>query len=593
VARLVPAAFVVLALALAPAASSTSAVVAPGSPQALHAFLLQAGEPVAHQYSRTPSFTWAPVTEHGGHYQFELSTSPQFDDSSLVYKDSNVPLPVVTVPRQLPWMTGDPFALWAHVRWISADGQRATRWSKPFGFNLEWDQTDVPQQLPAPDGLVRWSPVEGATGYQVLYLDIHPVKAFETTTNVADEREYFTFHSAFGYSTTIHWRVRAIRDVGSLGSPSNGLPAVSYGPWSPAFSSTNAAQANGTLAPSDTVSNVWQTTVKASPFDLTPGFAWRPSDPVVSDGIDVGSSLYRVYIATDKHCVNRVFTGSIVGSPAWAPRAIGGPIKLPTDTNTLATLKGGVYPGAGSEGAALDAVGDDVSPNEGMGATGSSSASSGSSTSGASSSSSTKTSGASSTGAASGASTQRAPVELWDSGWPSGRYYWTVVPVTAFELAPPDPTQQNPNITIGYQDAAVPQDACEAGDMMSFGKVTAPVVTVKGRPFVSGVPPSSRFVASAGVQPAVASYPLIAWEPAVGATRYQVELSRSLYPWRTQNTLGTPATSMILPLSRMNVGVWYYRVRGINDALPVGAQHMDWSTPVRIQITGKRFAVVK
>jgi hypothetical protein len=489
-------------------------------------------------------------------------------------------------------MTGDPFALWAHVRWISSDGQKATQWSKPFGFNLEWDQTDVPQQMPAPDGLVRWTPVEGATGYQVLYLDIHPLKAFETTTNVADEREYFTFHSAFGYSTTIHWRVRAIRNVGKLGSPSNGLPAVSFGPWSPVFSSTNAPQTNGTLAPSDTVADVWQTTTKASAFDLTPGFAWHPSDPVITDSIDPGSSLYRVYIATDKNCVNRVFTGSIVGSPAWAPRAIGGPIKLPIDTKALATAQGGVYPGAGSEGMALDAVGDDVTPNElaGTGPAGSSGPS-GAAAATAGTTGSGQTNGTPSAGPAAG--TSRAPVELWDSGWPTGRYYWTVVPVTVFELAPPDPTQQNPTVSIGYQDAAVPQDACEAGDMMSFGKVTAPVVTVKGRPFVSGVSPSSRFVASAGTQPAVSSYPLIAWEPAVGATRYQVELSRSLYPWHPQNTLGTPATSMILPLSRMDVGVWYYRVRGINDALPVGAQHMGWSTSVRIQITGRRFALVK
>jgi len=175
-----------LALALAPAASTRSTLVAPGSPGGLHAFLLQVNEPVAHQYSRTPSFTWSPVAERGGHYQFELSTSPQFDDSSLVYKDTHVPLPVLTVPRQLPWMTGDPFALWAHVRWISSDGQRATRWSKPFGFNLQWDQSDVPQQMTAPEGLVRWTPVAGANGYQVLYLDLHPTKAFDTTTNVAD-----------------------------------------------------------------------------------------------------------------------------------------------------------------------------------------------------------------------------------------------------------------------------------------------------------------------------------------------------------------------------------------------------------------------
>jgi hypothetical protein len=340
------------------------------------------------------------------------------------------------------------------------------------------------------------------------------------------------------------------------------------------------------------VADVWQTTTKASAFDLTPGFAWHPSDPVITDGIDPGSSPYRVYIATDKNCVNRVFTGSIVGSPAWAPRAIGGPIKLPIDTKGLATAQGGVYPGAGSEGMALDAVGDAVTPNElaSAGPAGSSGPS-GAAAGTTGSTGSGQTNGTSSAGSAAG--TSRAPVELWDSGWPSGRYYWTVVPVTVFELAPPDPTQQNPTVSIGYQDAAVPQDACEAGDMMSFGKVTAPVVTVKGRPFVSGVSPSSRFVASAGTQPAVSSYPLIAWEPAVGATRYQVELSRSLYPWRPQNTLGTPATSMILPLSRMDVGVWYYRVRGINDALPVGAQHMGWSTPVRIQITGRRFALVK
>jgi hypothetical protein len=593
VARLPLAAFVVLAFVLAPAASTRNDSVAPGSPHGLRAFLLRADETVAHQYSRTPSFTWAPVSERGGHYQFELSTSPQFDDASLVFKDTRVPFPVITVPRQLPWMTGDPYALWAHVRWISADGQRATRWSAPFGFNLQWDPSDVPQQLSAPEGLIRWAPVEGATGYQVLYLDIHPLKAFETNTNVADEREYFTFHSALGYSMTIHWRVRAIRDVGSLGLPSNGLPAVSYGPWSPVFTTTNAPQSTGTLAPSDTVSNAWQTSAKAAAFELTPGFAWHPSDPVVSDNITVGSSLYRVYIATDKNCVNRVFTGSIVGSPAWAPRVIGGPIKLPTDTKVLATATAGTYPGAGSEGTALDAVGDAVSANEGLMATGKASAPAAGSGSSAGSSGSAASSSAAGGAAGGSTSTQRAPVELWDSGWPSGRYYWTVVPVTAFALQPPDPTQTNPVISIGYQDAAVPQDACEAGDMMSFGKVTAPVVTSSGRPFVSGVSPSSRFVASAGLRPAVASYPLIAWEPAVGATRYQVEVSRSLYPWRAVNTLGTPATSMILPLSRMNAGVWFYRVRGINEALPVGAQRMGWSQPVRIQITGERFAIVK
>ena len=38
-----------------------------------------------------------------------------------------------------------------------------------------------------------------------------------------------------------------------------------------------------------------------------------------------GSNLYRVYVFSDKNCVNRIFTGSIVGGPAWAPRSVSRP----------------------------------------------------------------------------------------------------------------------------------------------------------------------------------------------------------------------------------------------------------------------------
>src|SRR5205814_1214755 len=205
-----------LALALAVVPSASSGVhttgIAAGVPSGLHAFLLRSDEPVAHQYARTPSFAWTPAPERGGHYQFELATSQTFQDSAIVFSDPKVQIPTETVPRQLPWMVGQPYALWAHVRWISDDGMSATRWSLPFGFNMRWLDTDVPQQWPAPDGLIRWKPVQGATSYEVLYTDIHPTKAFQTTTNVADEREFFTFHSSLGYTMPIHWRVRAIRD---------------------------------------------------------------------------------------------------------------------------------------------------------------------------------------------------------------------------------------------------------------------------------------------------------------------------------------------------------------------------------------------
>jgi hypothetical protein len=81
--------------------------------------------------------------------------------------------------------------------------------------------------------------------------------------------------------------------------------------------------------------------------------------------------------------------------------------------------------------------------------------------------------------------------------------------------------------------------------------------------------------------------------PAVGATLYDVQLSRTSYPWTTTWSETTPATSAILPLSSHNVGTWYYRVRGVNPALPDGAQAMTWSKPVKIRISGDRFKVAK
>jgi hypothetical protein len=140
---------------------------------------------------------------------------------------------------------------------------------------------------------------------------------------------------------------------------------------------------------------------------------------------------------------------------------------------------------------------------------------------------------------------------------------------------------------------AVPQDSCEAGRGMSFGKVSQPVVTAKGKPYLSGVEASGRSVAAAGKSAVVLSSPIVAWEPAMGATKYQVELSRYFYPWRPSRHVTTPATSVTLPLTKYDIGIWYYRVRGINDALPVGARRMSWSKVVRLKITGDRFVVVR
>src|SRR5262249_33321009 len=126
--------------------------------------------------------------------------------------------------------------------------------------------------------------------------------------------------------------------------------------------------------------------------------------------------------------------------------------------------------------------------------------------------------------------TKAAGVDLWDSGWPSGRFYWTVVPVTIDSASGAASTSSSAgssgssggSLPGPLYDTAVPQDACQAGDVMSFGKVSQPIVTSSGRPFVSGMGPKSRTVASTSGTPVVYNAPIVAWKPVVGATKYQV-----------------------------------------------------------------------
>jgi len=272
-----------------------------------------------------------------------------------------------------------------------------------------------------------------------------------------------------------------------------------------------------------------------------------------------------VYVFTDDHCVNRVFTGSVVGSPAFVPRVVGGPLALPKTTSDLIDWDQRPYTLTwGDEGKTFDATGKQVK--------------------------STEVAGSASSGAAAGSTTD-ANVDLWDSGWPNGRYYWTVVPVVA--AATGKATAGSTTSNIEYDDAVVPQDQCEAGIGMSFGKVSQPVVTRSSTPWVSGLAPSGRMIASASKVPAVHDSPLVAWEPAIGANTYEVQVSRKAYPWSTTWSTTTSGTSVVLPLGRSDVGTWWYRIRGINPALPVGAQAMTWSAPVRLRITGDSFRVVK
>jgi len=576
-ARLAVLSFVLLATLVASAPAMDAA--SPVAPKGLHGFLLRPNESAVHTFSRTPAFAWAPV-RGAACYEFELATSSAFGESSVVWSNvstdaqsgkhcrpvkatfplANEPggedqvgqvsptvkttiapikIPAVSVNLTLPWFTGKPYALWAHVRSVTTVG--ASAWSRPFGFDMRWE--DVPVPLPSKPGLVRWTPIDGATGYEVWYGGRGPAGSFinkivRTHTNVADQREHYTFHLEEGWWQTVEWRVRAVRQV--VGAVPNGLPAVSYGPWTAVYAMTNPSWTSGRLKVGFTVSDQVSSPTAGGSHQLMPALTFTGDQ-----GLDGQSyRLFRTYAFTDRDCVNVVFKGSVVGSPAFAPR-VNGPLQLPRNQEELDKALFGVLPSAMSEAAKTFTA--DTFPlvaNETF---------------------------------EEGRSLLR--VDLPDLDIRTTRYFWTVVPVG---IAINDETGE-----FEYWDVESPQDACQSGRMATFGKDSRPAETSGGTPFVSGLSPTGRLLAQAGRRPVVYSTPLVAWRPVLGATQYEVQWSRSKYPWRKRGSTRTFATTAVLKLSP---GLWYYRVRGLNAA-QVGTPAMTWSAPVAVRVVRPTFTI--
>ena len=562
--------FALVAVAILATTLVTSAAAGPpGAPKGLRGFELRPNEVSTHSFSRTPAFAWRPV-RGASCYEFELATSRTFDGSSVFWSNvaygagsgkfcravtisapasadqrsdsesaesaivktriAPIRIPATSVNLVLPWFTGKPYALYAHVRAITTRG--ATAWSKPFGFNVRWESTPVP--LVSKPGLVRWAPVEGATAYDVWYPDIR--KVIRTHTNVADQRELYTFHLEDSWWQLVRWRVRPVRQV--VGALPNGLPAVSYGPWSPTYATTNPAWAAGKLQLRAAVSDAVSTDSKAAAHQLMPAMTF---------GGDLGLDgheyrLFRAYAFTDRDCVNVVFRGSVVGGPAYAPR-ISGPLDLPTNQEELDAALGGILPSAKSENAkTYMADGTPVTASETWDAN------------------------------------DTVRVDLPDVDTATTRYFWTVVPVGI---------NVGDDGSFSYYDAESPQDACESGRVAGFAKQSRPAITTAGTPYVSGLSPKGRLLAQAGRRPVVYSTPLVAWRPVVGATAYEVQWSRSKYPWRARGSALTYATSSVLQLG---AGNWYYRVRGLNAA-QVGTPAMTWSAPVAVKVVRPTFQI--
>jgi hypothetical protein len=579
---------------LAPAAQSAPSA----APSGLRGFLLRVDDfPGRGSFPRTPAFAWEPY-DGAVSYDFQLATSRKIDDRTIVWSTEGrakpLRVPAVTIPIALPWMTGRPYALYIRVRAHTPTG--VTRWSSPWGFNMQWTGDGKPAKLPDGPGLVRWTPVEGANSYQVWFEpQIPPGKLVWTTANVADERDYYpsgqgqapVFNSPF-----VNWRVRAVRTL--YGAMPNGLPAVSYGPWSATYVSALWQVSTGWLTPVQTASEILTDDTSVLPHDLTPGYSFAGN--TATNG--AAGQLFRVYVATDRQCVNGVFTGAVVGSPGYAPRVV-----------IAGTPDAGIQQGTAADG-------EPVNPTE-------------AGTSGASAPSGTSPGVVA--GTTTGAGTSTIPpeftttgpsVDLWDLGRANARYWWTVVPVTTAVTSstttttsgtstgggtstaggtttttPPATTgtatgtATTPTTSSTYLDLQSPQDACEADRVMQFAKTTAPVVTSATRPYVSGLSPRGDLVAAQTMQPSFYRAPLVAWQPVPGATAYEVQWSKTRAPWRpaSKTPLYTAGTSALL--EDLAPGTWYFRVRGIDPYIPGPIKQMTWSTPQPLTLTKPRFLI--
>src|SRR5918994_2844695 len=590
-----------LAMLLAVLTLASTANAAPSistaAPTGLRAFLFRADEPLRREFARTPAFAWRPVAG-AQRYEFELSTSNSFRDNGLIYANRSLKTPAGAVPLTFPGITGEPYSLYARVRGVAANGT-TTRWSSGFGFNMR--QASPPRPMSSYPGLLRWTPVDGADGYEVWLIDIP--KTVVVMTNVLDQREFYTLHQGSLWTSRVRWRIRTLRaDTGMDDAfRANGLPAVQYGAWSPVYESGNPPF---NVAPLDTLATASDIVASGKSDD----HAHRFMPAFVSSGNwgftgTAAAEFYRVYVFTDEDCINRVYSGAIVGSPAYAPRPFGS-LSLPKDTAALAALRN-TYLGDGDQGTTYAEDGEPITPNEllpaaaptvslpGVGATETKPPSSGSGDAG--SGTTTPPAGGSGVNYLKVSGDLGAPVDIWDTNWPEGGYYWTVVPVEA--SAPPSMTTTvgDPGADIGvsalpfasatgfavgdvvrvgnttnqetltvrsvvgntltfattfklahglgepvarlagnlrYRDLELAQDACREGRVMRFGKSSEPTLVTAGAPFASGLSPKGRLVAASAAAPLFYGSPLVAWTPALGASAYHVQWSKIRYPFK-------------------------------------------------------------
>jgi hypothetical protein len=284
-----------------------------------------------------------------------------------------------------------------------------------------------------------------------------------------------------------------------------------------------------------------------------PAFTWSGSQTL--DGST--AQFFRVYVFTDSECVNPVFVSPAVPSPSYAARIPKADLP-PSDENVFVDQDSPAASDASADG-------NKVHPNEHRAPTGQNALNL----------------GPLKIGTDDNLPFVGPPSDLWDTNWPTGGYYWTVVGTQDIGVKE-------------YVDTELPQDACEAGRVQRFGISSQPSTTGDQGAFATGLSASGRLV-SASHTSKFYGQPLVAWTPSISASIYEVQWSRHDYPFAPRGSRWTFTTSAVLPLKP---GTWYYRVRGFDYDLPTSlkaptnAPAMAWSDPIKVVITAPSFHIL-
>ncbi len=171
----------------------------------------------------------------------------------------------------LPWITGNPHSLYARVRAILAGGGTSP-WSADYGFDVV--PPAPPTSISSYNGLLRWSPVQGATGYEVWLLDAAKI----------ERRQHERSRRARVLRLAVVERIRALARACRCGSNVvgriNGMPVTHARRVEPdLYGARHSLPADAPIQLVGTVSESFSDgSMASSAHKLMPAFVWTGNE---------------------------------------------------------------------------------------------------------------------------------------------------------------------------------------------------------------------------------------------------------------------------------------------------------------------------